>query len=838
VKKILIMLTSLLLCVTMLTLLPAQVIASAAENKQKYISEVKVGMGETSEQAAKELLAEGYTILSDGKGYADLNKDAGSKSILKGGPNQKIVYLGYKTTDDASEAITDLAVMNMNGGYSFQDYEKLMQQQMDTQIKPFVERFVSTLNEYRENLKKPQDSVNYKRANYYRTLLNKLTDDDAGYKPLGDLLVNQTKYELGDDAYNKLSDAEKKNHCDILTLLMQGNGQAVQLMETELTKASDTSADTWIDRFIKTDPAALTESVKAENPNMTPSEINDELDKQYNDNARKILDKWSAFGEILNSYDDTLEKAEDAAKEINESKNKKEVEFGKVSNAEYFAEATQSLHDQEAAMLKGGMAAEDIMVHDDLEAIKYGDGTLLEFFKRPQSDFTGEDGIRELYPIVEALSGGQLAGLDFLSIKDMVMMAVTDEKGFDTVNLEKVEPASIYQDVNREIYQKGEVALTNAALREKATAQEVKTTYEMSTLGIVLWTCTAAAGVAAVGTGIKAALTAKAAADEAVAAAQAVKNAQVRFDIVKARLDYLSSTQDAARFRLQKYFEDGYSYDNPQEKVFLEMSDDSLKEANRDYIKYLKSDEYQNAVNDLKKAEANQEALEAGTGKSNICKYLSAGFTVAMAVLAGFSIYTTITEMMEYYKVDFAPIPKYIVDEMDITVKNDEGKKIMVQNQTAYYKAVLCNRTDGSSNVEKKNHEILKDRSDLNGDVGMQWLALYSAKYKNGNPILADSFMVQTGKTELPDGYSTGIHRFGEKAAFNLTSKYYCYNDSPNGTFVFFKHDAASVKDLTAAGSMFSGGSIALGALLGVIGSVALMLLLSFSVRKRKETIT
>ena len=34
---------------------------------------------------------------------------------------------------------------------------------------------------------------------------------------------------------------------------------------------------------------------------------------------------------------------------------------------------------------------------------------------------------------------------------------------------------------------------------------------------------------------------------------------------------------------------------------------------------------------------------------------------------------------------------------------------------------------------------------------------------------------------------------------------------------------------------MFSGGSIALGVLLGVIGSAALMLLLSFSVRKRKE---
>ena len=235
-KKITLMLTSILLCVTMLILGPAQVAASAAEEVKKvYISEVKVGMGETSEEAAKELLKEGFTILTDDNGqYADLNKDAGTKSALKKGPNQKIVYFGYKTTEKASDAITDLAVMNMYGNYTFMDYQTVMLTQTETKIKPFVDRFIATLTEYRENLKKPKDSANFKRADYYRTLLNLLTDDDTGGKPLGDLLVNQTKYEMGDEAYNKLSAEEKKNHCDILTLLMQGNGQAVQLMETEL----------------------------------------------------------------------------------------------------------------------------------------------------------------------------------------------------------------------------------------------------------------------------------------------------------------------------------------------------------------------------------------------------------------------------------------------------------------------------------------------------------------------------------------------------------------------------------------------------------------------------
>ena len=84
-KKIFTIITSALLCMTMLVIGPAQLIASAADNtEKKYLSEVKVGMGETSDQASKELLADGYTILKDDNGnYADLNKDAGTSNIAK-----------------------------------------------------------------------------------------------------------------------------------------------------------------------------------------------------------------------------------------------------------------------------------------------------------------------------------------------------------------------------------------------------------------------------------------------------------------------------------------------------------------------------------------------------------------------------------------------------------------------------------------------------------------------------------------------------------------------------------------------------------------------------------
>ena len=55
-KKMRTVITTVLLCAAMAFILPAQVIASAEEPETKeHISEVKVGMGETSEEAAKEL---------------------------------------------------------------------------------------------------------------------------------------------------------------------------------------------------------------------------------------------------------------------------------------------------------------------------------------------------------------------------------------------------------------------------------------------------------------------------------------------------------------------------------------------------------------------------------------------------------------------------------------------------------------------------------------------------------------------------------------------------------------------------------------------------------------
>ena len=794
-KKINMILIALVLCITMAALAPAQVMAAANGNGTLYVSEVKVGMGETSEEAAKELLAEGYTILTENGEYADLNEDAGTNSGMKKGPVDKIVYIGYKTTTNPKEAITDLAVMNMNGGYSTEDYEVLMNNHMEGEIKPFVNRFIDALKEYRENYNKPADTLNHKRADFYRQMLNKLTDDDASDKPLGDMLLNETKYEMGDDAYDALTVQEQENHADILTIMMEGNGKAILLLETLITKATDSGDDTWIDRFLKTSTDDLKAQIKKDNPNLTTeADIIAEMDKTYNDVAKQIYAKWDTFREAITAHDDTVNEVMNT--EIKTDENIKEkvenIDFENPTkeDAETAVEVVKENTEINVAMLK----AEEAAVIDYLDETETEDGTLLEFFDRDKSELEGEN-IRQLYPIAAALSPGQIAGLDFLSIIDLFSMAIADEKGFDEATIPEYAAASIYQDVDRAIYEPGGVAITDQALRDKKNELDDDSDFMLSPLGFVFWGLTAGSAISTLVT--------------------------IGFNQGYIK-DMLSAYYKANRAAdSAKGWAQGYS------NAMASGDELNLFSYEREIAEAL--DEYDAAVAEVTKF----------SSKASFTKYLALGFTVLTALLAAYSIYTTLDQMFAYYKVTFKSIPVYMVERADIT-ETVNGKEVMIKNETAYYKVALCNRKQGKSDIEKDNYRVLRDHNDLNGDVGKQWLALYYVKYKEGRPILADSLKVVKGDKKLPGGYETGIHRFGEGAAFNLTHKYYCYNDGPDGTFVYFKNDGKTINqllgiDTTTSGSLFSAGSMALGAGIGLILGGGIVALIMSARKKRKE---
>ena len=192
---------AIILSILMAFISTAQVFAAGTKT---YISEVKVAMGGKAESDLKN---EGYTILCDeGGDPIDLNEGAGGGKYSQG---NKKVLIGYKTTSKKSEAITDLAVMNMCGGYMVEEYDLLMKRYLGAQISPFIDKFLVTINEYRENIES-EDEDNRARAEYARAALNKYTDDDFGGAGLGDLLLNKTVYEMAKPEFDKLSEKDKE----------------------------------------------------------------------------------------------------------------------------------------------------------------------------------------------------------------------------------------------------------------------------------------------------------------------------------------------------------------------------------------------------------------------------------------------------------------------------------------------------------------------------------------------------------------------------------------------------------------------------------------------------
>ena len=740
---------AILLVIIMATLLPIQVFADTPD----YISEVKIAMGNTDS-------LKGYIVLSDSNNKPiDLNQKSGGGSFSKG---EKAVYLGYKTTKEPQEAITDLALMNMNGGYETTDYDTLMEGQIKNQIIPMIQDFQVAIDEYRANLKS-NNRFNNQRAEYIKNALNKFIDDDTG-KGLGDLLVNETKFEMGDEAYNKLSEEEKKNHADIVTIFAQSNGKATLLLENLITRACDTEKNTWVDRFKDTTYEDLIEAT-----GKSPTDARKELAKLYDDDAQTILGTWDDLRDALMDYKGAGERLNNIDEDAVEEAGKDFLDTDENKSKEEIVEAYKNFDEQGGKVLDSMEDAEAYLLHEYFKGIKYGDGTLLDFFTQ-EKDVIDED-ITVLYPLVAALSDGQRAGLTFVSLEQLSVIAATDAKGYKAADIDELKETSIYDGVDRSIYEKGGVALTSDSLRKRAAEKSVEEDSLLSKWTIASYVI---AGVTALG------LIGSAA-----------------FAIYTSRM---AKCANVCRNAFTNYIDlDGYKITYYGKEVTAE------------------------------------EAVEISTKRMNfynkaspIGKYMAYGFGAVMVIVTIWSITSTISDMKAHYNTNFSPIPKYMVDEKDLIGYNSKGEKIVLKNQSAYYRAVECNRT---KNDEK--YSEIGIYADMNGDVGSQWLALYSVKNEIEEPILASSLTVQVNKKDIPAGYQTGIHMFGSDTAFNLNSSPYVWNKEAPTVQVYFKR-AENVKSKTS-GSVFNAGALALAGGAGIIiGAITTSLSLNAKKKKNK----
>ena len=778
------------LAVLMGTLLPVQVFADTPD----YISEVKVFMGDYS--AAQ---AEGYTLLKDGNNPVDLNQNAGGGMGSKG---EKAIYLGYKTTKNKDEAITDLALMNMKGGYRTNDYESLMNTQLNAQIIPFVDNFLSAIKEYRANYNSKK-ALNKKRAQFVHDALNKLTDDDCGGAGLGDLLLNETKYEMGEAAYNALSDEQKKEHADILTIIAQSNGNATLIMENLITRAADNNNDLWLDRF-----AEITYDDLIDETGETPTDAQKTLAKLYDDGANEILDMWEDFKEHLENYDNAVAILEAAAeKDLSDDVEAVENLDFETDDEEDVSEAAEASVEIQYSAEELANAAADVFCKEYLETVDYEDGTMLDFFMQEVDDI--EDDTTVLYPLVASLSKGQKAGLEFVTLQDLVMFGSADESGYREAAINELEETSIYLGVDRAIYKKGGVALTSDAIRSDVLMEP---TPEQS-IALHIWS------------GVAVALS-------LVGAAAFIGSTIVKNSTDKALAAYKASFSD-----LTDYIAKNTATVNAMKTKLAALEQKGLSEMARTQSENIKSytQSIKNAQNQLKNMDYDEAFIGRMQSRSSMCSKMRVGaavFTVAMVAISAFLVYLDYQEMKEYYNVAFTPMPQYIIDEKDLIGYNKKGEKIVLKNQSAYYKLVDCNRTQAD-----EMYKMLGTGADMNGDVGQQWLALYAVRNEATEPILANSLVAKVfGEDEevkLPDGYTTGVHMFGSDAAFNLNSSLYDWNDSSPSVYIYFKTDAGTA---STTGTNFTTGTLALTGSVGIaLGAVITALVLKAKRKPEKS---
>ena len=424
-------LTALILALVMAAVSPLN--ARASSGSGKYVSDVYVAYGKNAEEAIKTLKDKGYTPVEG-------NLNDGGKTY---------VMLGYKTTGDIRDSITDLAVMNMRGDYSVEDYRTLIKKQK-AEIAEFLTGFMAVIHEYRANLKAGKT-----RAVYVHDLLNYYIEDDSGRK-MGDLLNSETLQDkAGIEASIEHKNPEKLP--DLITIVMQGNAQVIRSVEVLLSMAADTAENSWIDRFAERDYEQLLDKVKTERPDLnTLMKRIQYLDNTYGEEAEALSLEANDLRARLNDYISSGQKADTMTEEdVRKNFGDIEKDMGAALRYQDFLSI--------AAVCEG---------LKNYEGGRFKKGELLDFFLKEPDPEDHESFI----PMAAALSEGQRSGLPFVNLEQLIKYAFTSEAGWkafadqNKAYFDGLKEVSVYQNIDRDLYREdGSVALTGAARRANNT---------------------------------------------------------------------------------------------------------------------------------------------------------------------------------------------------------------------------------------------------------------------------------------------------------------------------------------------------------------------------------
>ncbi|MBQ9633494.1 MAG: hypothetical protein IJR37_00545, partial [Schwartzia sp.] len=438
---------------------------------------------------------------------------------------------------------------------------------------------------------------------------------------------------------------------------------------------------------------------------------------------------------------------------------------------------------------------------------EWGD-TLCDFFRPEDEDANYSEEYSLFAPLAAALSKGQRASLNFISLSALLRLALDSDSVmakdcpkvgdvFTDENGAELDRISIYSGINRAIFRRG-VALTSATRMQKSMGNDpYEDLWDEGGIIDILAYSTFAVGTAAMLTG--------------------------------SVLYYLSSARYVSKV----------VSDFKNATGFVDVG-----------AQHIVNPGYRALLTKSNKILAEQAAKKLGFSQLGTMSRWMMGIGGALMLL---SIALKAVQLYQFYHRTFTQIPTMIVDEADIVTytTNSEGKKVknITFDQFVYYEVVNCNRqqigihTNAQSGVSDYAEWGCGDAADINADVGKQWLAIYiNRSPKKGNPILADSLLLRTGAEEvkkgkqaseaakMPSGYNGCLHMFASESPVKIDNEKYCYRSDNQGMYLYWKGDTGAF----TASSFGTGGTIAVsavgGLIVGIAGATAVLL-----PKKKKE---
>lgn len=769
-KKALTSIVSLMLVLSLLFTTNISVFAAAEE---LYLSDLRIVYANDYDEA-KQILAgtafKEYSLLDE-----NLNENTGEIGV----------WIAYKTTNNIEDAITDISVMQMNGGYHEGNYQEMIKQSYQ-EYAAMSQVYLTAVEYFAE----AYDADSFLAKSAYRQLnfYTSVTDPELGIQ-----IPSFDGEKLGDIFYEGIDAME------LATMFMEGNSYALANIRSLLAMGVSYNEDgmTYLEKV-----AAAAASMN-EDP-----QVFDEED--YDGLASVIAITISVFQDLFEEL---------AAHEADLN-----YEDDELTETELYYFESYAL----AEMTRG---------------VEYLNGqTLYDYCLNFKND---ADNYYTLYPLVSALNDGQRAMTQLAHYYDVVRYSVPvyaeDVIEQELCALEEKyadNPFNIYTGVDRSLYT-GTFALTTAAYRADAYTDSVS--LMDSLFGPQAKMTGLSLGMQVVGLGLMgaAALHYHVADVPARTAAltQEISRLHTHYDTLLGNdtftyYEYGLETQYTFNEYIDECFEKLaasnrqiywdmkdlklseqsfiYKHDYLYDVLYENPTQTALSSQELDVLHNVVSESVDNAKEQLKtngydvtEAKINWVAnnnVTLGVSLTTGLLYVAGGImTLAGAISMGVTVYN-------YYHPEYADIPVALVD----LIETDDGDRYIK------YDAVL--------EAEAKQDGTYAP-GDLNAFAAQRWNALYFTKsYEAGQPLLADEFVISNSNNTPKSNYAP-VHRFGEVVSYDLNK--YNFNDD-HSIYLSVKqskNQKAAVADVPeVVGSIFSNGLWLLvggvGALVGIGGTL------------------